>query len=175
MLLDLIVLLALMFVFARHEAEWEPTSARSGIYFWYLNPKAVLIFLPQFTLCRFLMGQFWGYGQILILLLFFLPLAPLLHRFFYVPWRKAFIISGCFLIYMIIVAAGIYRERAEEAKSRPGDGLEQFLPQAEDTPASDRLTTPDTSPRKQAGKASGHFRPDTSPEISPNQAPSSWC
>lgn len=124
--IDLLVLLVLMFALARHEADWEPTTARSGIYFGYLNPKAVLVFLPQFALCRLLMYWFWGFSQILVLLLFFLPLAPLLHRFFYVPWRKAFLIAGCFLGYMIFIAVAIHRERAaDEEASRIGP-VEEF-------------------------------------------------
>lgn len=125
--LDVIVLLLLMLVFARHEADWEPTTARSGVYFWFLNPKAVLVFLPLCILCRLLMRVCWGSGQILILLLFFLPLAPLLHRFFYVPWRKAFLIAGCFLCYMILVAVGIYRVGVAETKADEGFKLEEFL------------------------------------------------
>ena len=131
MFIDHIVLLVLMFAFARHEADWESTTARSGIFFWYLNPKAVLVFLPQFALCRLLMHLYWGPGQILVLLLFFLPLAPLLHRFFYVPWRKAFLIAGCFLGYMILIAVGIYRESVAEEDARKVDGAEEFLRQLE--------------------------------------------
>ena len=130
MFIDLIVLLVLMFAFARHEADWEPTAARSGIYFWYLNPKAVLVFLPQFALCRLLMHLHWGSGQILVLLLFFLPLAPLLHRFFYLPWRKAFLIAGCFLAYMSFIALGIYRESAKEDAGKV-DGVEELLRERE--------------------------------------------
>ncbi|MAT45980.1 MAG: hypothetical protein CMO35_00950 [Verrucomicrobiaceae bacterium] len=125
--LDIIILLLLMLAFARHEADWEPTTARSGVYFWFLNPKAVLVFLPLCILCRLLMRVCWGSGQILILLLFFLPLAPLLHRFFYVPWRKAFLIAGCFLCYMILVAVGIYRVGVAETKADEGLKLEEFL------------------------------------------------
>ena len=125
--LDIIILLLLMLAFARHEADWEPTTARSGVYFWFLNPKAVLVFLPLCILCRLLMRVCWGSGQILILLLFFLPLAPLLHRFFYVPWRKAFLIAGCFLCYMILVAVGIYRVGLAETKADEGFKLEEFL------------------------------------------------
>ncbi len=125
--LDIIILLLLMLAFARHEADWEPTTARSGVYFWFLNPKAVLVFLPLCILCRLLMRVCWGSGQILILLLFFLPLAPLLHRFFYVPWRKAFLIAGCFLCYMILVAVGIYRVGVAETKADEGFKLEEFL------------------------------------------------
>ncbi len=125
--LDIIILLLLMLAFARHEADWEPTTARSGVYFWFLNPKAVLVFLPLCILCRLLMRVYWGSGQILILLLFFLPLAPLLHRFFYVPWRKAFLIAGCFLCYMILVAVGIYRVGVAETKADEGFKLEEFL------------------------------------------------
>ena len=125
--LDIIILLLLMLAFARHEADWEPTTARSGVYFWFLNPKAVLVFLPLCILCRLLMRVCWGSGQILILLLFFLPLAPLLHRFFYVPWRKAFLIAGCFLCYMILVAVGIYRVGVGETKADEGFKLEEFL------------------------------------------------
>ncbi len=131
MIADLIVLLVLMFIFARHEAEWEPTNARSGFYFWYLNPKAVLIFLPQFILCRVLMIYYPGPGQILILILFSLPLAPLLHRFFYVSWQRAFTISGCFVLYMAIVAVLIYRDNADMGETRETQGIEQFLPGAE--------------------------------------------
>ena len=116
-----------MLAFARHEADWEPTTARSGVYFWFLNPKAVLVFLPLCILCRLLMRVCWGSGQILILLLFFLPLAPLLHRFFYVPWRKAFLIAGCFLCYMILVAVGIYRAGVSEEKPDEGLMLEELL------------------------------------------------
>lgn len=133
MLVDLIVLLVLMFVFARHESEWEPTTARSGFYFWYLNPKAVLIFLPQFILCRFLLGQVPGYGQILILILFFLPMAPLLHRFFYVSWRKAFIIAACFLLYMAIVATILTRKTEEDSVDRQFEGIEFTLPRADES------------------------------------------
>ncbi len=125
--LDIIILLLLMLAFARHEADWEPTTARSGVYFWFLNPKAVLVFLPLCILCRLLMRVYWGSGQILILLLFFFPLAPLLHRFFYVPWRKAFLIAGCFLCYMILVAVGIYRVGVAETKADEGFKLEEFL------------------------------------------------
>ena len=125
--LDIIILLLLMLAFARHEADWEPTTARSGVYFWFLNPKAVLVFLPLCILCRLLMRVFWGSGQIMILLLFFLSLAPLLHRFFYVPWRKAFLIAGCFLCYMILVAVGIYRVGVAETKADEGFKLEEFL------------------------------------------------
>ena len=125
--LDIIILLLLMLAFARHEADWEPTTARSGVYFWFLNPKAVLVFLPLCILCRLLMRVCWGSGQILILLLLFLPLAPLLHRFFYVPWRKAFLIAGCFLCYMILVAVGIYRVGVAETKADEGLKLEEFL------------------------------------------------
>ena len=125
--LDIIILLLLMLAFARHEADWEPTTARSGVYFWFLNPKAVLVFLPLCILRRLLMRVCWGSGQILILLLFFLPLAPLLHRFFYVPWRKAFLIAGCFLCYMILVAVGIYRVGVGETKADEGFKLEEFL------------------------------------------------
>ena len=125
--LDIIILLLLMLAFARHEADWEPTTARSGVYFWFLNPKAVLVFLPLCILCRLLMRVYWGSGQILILLLFFLPLAPLLHRFFYVPWRKAFLIAGCFLCYMILVAVGIYRAGVSEEKPDEGLMLEELL------------------------------------------------
>ena len=125
--LDIIILLLLMLAFARHEADWEPTTARSGVYFWFLNPKAVLVFLPLCILCRLLMRVCWGSGQIMILLLFFLPLAPLLHRFFYVPWRKAFLIAGCFLCYMILVAVGIYRVGVAETKADEGFKLEEFL------------------------------------------------
>ena len=130
MFIDLIVLLVLMFAFARHEADWESTAARSGIYFWHLNPKAVLVFLPQFALCRLLMHLHWGSGQILVLLLFFLPLAPLLHRFFYLPWRKAFLIAGCFLAYMSFIALGIYRESANEDAGKV-DGVEELLRERE--------------------------------------------
>ena len=125
--LDIIILLLLMLAFARHEADWEPTTARSGVYFWFLNPKAVLVFLPLCILCRLLMRVCWGSGQILILLLFFLPLGPLLHRFFYVPWRKAFLIAGCFLCYMILVAVGIYRAGVSEEKPDEGLMLEELL------------------------------------------------
>ena len=125
--LDIIILLLLMLAFARHEADWEPTTARSGVYFWFLNPKAVLVFLPLCILCRLLMRVCRGSGQILILLLLFLPLAPLLHRFFYVPWRKAFLIAGCFLCYMILVAVGIYRVGVAETKADEGLKLEEFL------------------------------------------------
>ena len=125
--LDIIILLLLMLAFARHEADWEPTTARSGVYFWFLNPKAVLVFLPLCILCRLLMRVCWGSGQILIILLFLLPLAPLLHRFFYVPWRKAFLIAGCFLCYMILVAVGIYRVGVAETKADEGFKLEEFL------------------------------------------------
>ncbi len=131
MFIDLIVLLVLMFIFARHEADWEATTARSGIFFWYLNPKAVLVFLPQFVICRLLMYLYWGPGQILVLFLFFLPLAPLLHRFFYVPWRKAFLVAGCFLGYMILIAVGIYRESAAVENAGKVDGAEEFLRQLE--------------------------------------------
>ena len=130
MFIDLIVLLVLMFAFERHEADWESTAARSGIYFWYLNPKEVLVFLPQFALCRLLMHLHWGSGQILVLLLFFLPLAPLLHRFFYLPWRKAFLIAGCFLAYMSFIALGIYRESANEDAGKV-DGVEELLRERE--------------------------------------------
>ena len=125
--LDVIVLLLLMLVFARHEADWEPTTARSGVYFWFLNPKAVIVFFPLCILSRLLMGLYLGSGQILVLLLFFLPLAPLLHRFFYVPWRKAFLIAGFFLCYMILVAVGIYRAGASEEKPDEGLILEELL------------------------------------------------
>ena len=104
---DLFVLLVLMFLFARHEADWEPTTARSGVYFYYLNPKAIIVFLPQFALCRLLIGFEILHGA-LALLLFFLPLAPLLYRFFYVSWRKAFLIAGCFLVYMTVTTALIH-------------------------------------------------------------------
>ena len=125
--IDIIVLLLLMFVFARHEGEWEPTAARSGVYFWFLNPKAVLVFFPLCIFCRLFMRLYWGSGQILVLFLFFAPLAPLLHRFFYVPWRKAFLIAGCFLSYMILVAAGIYRASVSEAQVDEGLKLEELL------------------------------------------------
>ena len=124
--IDLIVLLVLMFLFARHEADWEPTTARSGVHFYYLNPKAIIVFLPQFALCRLLMSWYWGFSQVLILLLFFLPLTPLLHRFFYVPWRKAFLIAGCFLGYMIFIAVAIHRERAADEEASRIDPAEEF-------------------------------------------------
>ncbi|MDG2487137.1 MAG: hypothetical protein P8M65_05485 [Roseibacillus sp.] len=125
--IDVIVLLLLMLAFARHEADWEPTTARSGVYFWFLNPKAVLVFFPLCILSRLLMRLYLGSGQILVLLLFFLPLSPLLHRFFYVPWRKAFLIAGCLLCYMILVAVGIYRAGVSEEKPDEGLILEDFL------------------------------------------------
>ncbi len=132
-LVDLIALLVLMFAFARHEADWEPTTARSGIYFWYLNPKAVLVFLPQFALCRLLMHLYWGPGQMVVLALFFLPLPPLLHRFFYVPWRKAFLIAACFLAYMSFIALGIYRESVAEVDTEEGNELEKLLREQDDS------------------------------------------
>ena len=129
--IDLIVLLVLMFLFARHEADWEPTTARSGVFFYYLNPKAIIVFLPQFALCRLLMSWYWGFSQVLILLLFFLPLTPLLHRFFYVPWRKALLIAGCFLGYMMVIAVAIHKERAaDEEASRTGP-VGEFLQELE--------------------------------------------
>ena len=104
---DLFVLLGLMFLFARHEADWEPTTARSGVYFYYLNPKAIIIFWPQFILCHILINS-GVLHEALVLFLFFLPLAPLLYRFFYVSWRKAFLIAGCFLVYMTVTTALIH-------------------------------------------------------------------
>ena len=104
--LDVIVLLILMFVFARHEADWEFTTARSGFFFGFLNPKAVLIFWPQCILCRILVA-FELLPLVIALLLFFVPLAPLLHRFFYIPWRKSFLIAGCMVLYMTPVGIGM--------------------------------------------------------------------
>ena len=130
---DLFVLLVLMFLFARHEADWEPTTARSGVHFYYLNPKAIIIFWPQFVLCRILIGLEILHGA-LALLLFFLPLAPLLHRFFYVPWRKAFLIAGCFLVYMMVIAVALHKERAAEETTSPID-LEEVLGRSRDRPA----------------------------------------
>ena len=130
---DLFVLLVLMFLFARHEADWEPTTARSGVHFYYLNPKAIIIFWPQFVLCRILIGLEILHGA-LALLLFFLPLAPLLHRFFYVSWRKAFLIAGCFLVYMMVIAVALHKERAAEETTSPID-LEEVLGRSRDRPA----------------------------------------
>ena len=130
---DLLVLLVLMFLFARHEADWEPTTARSGVYFYYLNPKAVIIFWPQFVLCRILISSDLLHGA-LVLLLFFLPLAPLLHRFFYVPWRKAFLIASCFLVYMTVITVLIHKERVAEEATSPID-LEEVLGRSRDNPA----------------------------------------
>ena len=47
--------------------------------------------------------------------------------FFYVPWRKAFLIAGCLLCYMILVAVGIYRAGVSEEKPDEGLILEDFL------------------------------------------------
>jgi len=130
---DLLVLLVLMFLFARHEGDWEPTTARSGVHFYYLNPKAIIIFWPQFVLCRILISFDLLHGA-LALLLFFLPLAPLLYRFFYVPWRKAFLIAGCFLAYMTVTTVLIHQERVAEETTSPID-LEEVLGRSRDRPA----------------------------------------
>ena len=44
---------------------------------------------------------------ILALLIFVLPLAPLLYRFCYVPWRKAFTIAGSMGAYMTLVTIAL--------------------------------------------------------------------
>ncbi len=104
--LDVIVLLALMFIFARHEADWEFTTALSAYYFGFLNPKAVLVFWPQCIACR-LFTAFEVVPWLLALLLFFLPMAPLLYWLFYIPWRKSILIAGCMLVYMTPITIAI--------------------------------------------------------------------
>ena len=90
--LDIIVLLALMFIFARHEADWEFTTALSAYYFGFLNPKAVLVFWPQCIACR-LFTAFEVVPWLLALLLFFLPMAPATLLAFLYPVEK--INSNC--------------------------------------------------------------------------------
>ena len=105
-LLDLVVLTVLMFIFARHEAEWEPGGSRSAMFFTLLNPKVAIIFWPQCVICRFLVAGDL-IPPVLALLIFVLPLAPLLYRFCYVPWRKAFIIAGSMGAYMASIAIAL--------------------------------------------------------------------
>ena len=105
-LLDLVVLTVLMFIFARHEAEWEPGGSRSAMFFTLLNPKVAIIFWPQCVACRFLVGGDF-IPPVLALLILVLPLAPLLFRFCYVPWRKAFLIAGSMGVYMALITIAL--------------------------------------------------------------------
>ncbi len=105
-LVDLVVLTVLMFIFARHEADWEPGGSRFAMFFTLLNPKVAIIFWPQCVACRILVGGDF-IPPVLALLIFVLPLAPLLYRFCYVPWRKAFTIAGAMGVYMALIAIAL--------------------------------------------------------------------
>ena len=105
-LLDLVILTVLMLIFARHEADWEPGGSRSAMFFTLLNPKVAIIFWPQCVLCRLLVGGDL-IPPIVALLIFVLPLAPLLYRFCYVPWRKAFTIAGSMGAYMTLITIAL--------------------------------------------------------------------
>lgn len=86
-LLHLIVLAGLMHLFAEHEADIH----------W---PKMVVIFAPLLVILFLLSSTL----EIMTIPVFFFSIMFCLDRWFYVGPGKAFVISGAFIVYLIVLA-----------------------------------------------------------------------
>ena len=118
-LLDVALLIGLMYLIARHEADWELSHHLYG------NPKALLVFIPQLLAYR--ACSHVDFHEIFALLILLTSILLCLRFLFYVTWHRAAIIMACFMPYMIFITAMIHRDRSEPEHLNPPLPQEQFL------------------------------------------------
>ena len=104
-ILDIILLIALMYFIARHEAEWELSHHLYG------NSKALLVFIPQLLAYR--VCSIMEFFETLSLIALLLSILLCLRFLFFATWPKAAIIAACYTPYMIFITAMIHRENNE--------------------------------------------------------------
>ena len=126
LILDVALLIGLMYLIARHEADWEPCHHLYG------NPKALLIFIPQLLAYR--ACSLANFYEVAILIILLIAILLCLRFLFYVTWPKAAIIVACFMPYMIFITAMIHRDRSEPEHLNPPLPQEQFLKSPEKKP-----------------------------------------
>ena len=126
LILDVALLIALMCLIARHEADWELCHHLYG------NPKAVLVFTP--LLLAYRACSLVDFYEIFALIILLIAILLCLRFLFYTTWPRAAIIVACFMPYMIFITAMIHRDRCEhEPLSLEVPGLLQS-PEKKSTP-----------------------------------------
>jgi hypothetical protein len=119
LILDVALLIGLMYLIARHEADWELSHHLYG------NPKALLVFIPQLLAYRACSHvDFYGIFALATLLT---SILLCLRFLFHVTWPKAAIIMACFMPYMSFITAMIHKDRRENEHVNPAVPLEQLL------------------------------------------------
>ena len=125
-LLDVVLLIGLMCLIARHEADWELSHHLYG------NPKALLVFIPQLLAYR--ACSHVDFHEIIALIILLISILLCLRFLFYVTWPRATIIMACFMPYMIFITAMIHSESSEEEPLNPPFPEGQFLKSPEKKP-----------------------------------------
>ncbi len=118
-ILDVALLIGLMYLIARHEADWEFSHHLYG------NPKALLVFTPQLLAYR--ACSLVDFYEIIALIILLISILLCLRFLFHVTWPRASIIMACFMPYMIFITAMIHRDRHKQEHWDPALPLEQFL------------------------------------------------
>ena len=125
-ILDVALLIGLMYLIARHEADWEPSHHLYG------NPKALLVFTP--LLLGYRACSLVDFYEVVALIILLISIMLCLRFLFYVTWPRAAIIMACFMPYMIFITVMIHRDRYEhEPLSLEGTGILQS-PEKKSTP-----------------------------------------
>ena len=104
-LLDVALLIGLMYLIARHEADWELSHHLYG------NPKALLVFTP--LLLGYRACSLVDFYEIFALIILLIAILLCLRFLFYTTWPRAAIIVACFMPYMIFITVMIHRDRYE--------------------------------------------------------------
>lgn len=118
-ILDIILLIALMYFIARHEAEWELTHDLYG------NSKALLIFIPQLLAYR--VCSMMDFFEVFALIALLVSILLCLRFLFFATWPKAAIIAAVYAPYMIFITIMIHRDRTEEPIPEYDIPLENLL------------------------------------------------
>lgn len=122
-LLDVSLLIGLMYLIARHEADWELSHHLYG------NPKALLVFIP--LLIAYRVCSHMDFFEIAALIILLTSILLSLRFLFYVTWPRSAIIMACFLPYMIFITAMIHRDRRGSMNPDLDIPLEKLLPPEE--------------------------------------------
>ena len=118
-ILDVALLIGLMYLLARHEAEWELPHHLYG------NSKALLVFIPQLLAYR--VCSMVDFFEVVALIVLLIAILLCLRFLFFATWPKAAIIVACYLPYMIFITAMIHRDRSKNAATDPGIPVEMLL------------------------------------------------
>ncbi|MCP4847420.1 MAG: hypothetical protein GY899_05670 [Verrucomicrobiaceae bacterium] len=119
LILDVVVLIGLMYLIARHEADWELSHHLYG------NPKALLVFIPQLLAYR--ACSHMDFYEIFAFFILLISILLCLRFLFYVTWPRTAIIMACFMPYMLFITAMIHRERDEQENLNTSLPKEQLL------------------------------------------------